>query len=233
MLKCIIVSGVVVAYVSANDNGFNDYKFAHASFMIVAYMLLFPIFVMVARYGKPIPGFESLNSFPYLPVETWKYHVCGMFLAVGCAWVGFAIAISLLEGGKSTHAAVGVALILLTTLQLFLGLVRLFIPKPCHSNLLGIIRAGVVGIHQCLGMAIIPLGWINIQLGMTLLAVHGTWDPVFYCWIAILAAVCVVLEVRKRRSLTTQQNELSFRRHQVHNQHHSPLATVSVDDDLL
>lgn len=152
---------------------------AHMVFMIVAWMLCFPIGILVARYGRTfftwLPKHRIIQSVGFLFV------FIGFFLAVG--------GVSLMGQShfSNTHEKLGLALFILLFVQILLGVASHSLKKRKGKRYIGYVH--------------IPFGLI--MFGLSVWQIHEgferwQWQPpayasyIIYAWAALMFVLYVI-----------------------------------------
>jgi len=179
----------------------------HGRLMVLAWAVLAPLAVLVARYGKVWPG----QDWPRVLDNPawWRCHWIGHGLVVCLSLTGLALGLAA-GGGSSLHGATGLALLGLMALQVGLGLMRGTKGGPTQPRLRGDHydmtprRVVFEWLHKTLGYGALLLG--------TLVLVMGLWqtNAPRWMWLALavwglgLGAIAVHLQ-RRGMALDTYQ----------------------------
>jgi len=161
-------------------------RVAHGIMMGTAYTVLFPLGLMVARYGKSETG-------------TWfKAHFFLQNYAFIVMLVGIIIGYTLPEiqfASFTYHAVLGTIIFVFTVVQISMGYAR---PHKEKGEPLSPARRIFEFVHHWLGRIIVILAIAQIAAGIRELGVspfaYGIWVPI----VVVLFIVSVVLEIRER-----------------------------------
>jgi len=162
-------------------------------------VLSFPLEYFFARFGKGLSN------------EIWiKVHLINQVIGYLVAFSGFAVALAMVTGGHfktKWHGQLGVTLLVVTLLQIFMGLFR---PKPptAEDPNRSAERVGFEIIHPWFGRLLIFAAIINSYGGMVLAGV-GPGLIFFYSLLVVIGGLAcfIILEVKKRHDIREKMAE--------------------------
>jgi len=163
-------------------------RIAHGVLMGTAYALLFPLGLIVARYGKSETGL-------WFKVHFFLQNYAFIIMLVGVI-IGYTLPTSYLHFKSFTyHGALGTAIFIFTVIQVVMGYAR---PHKEKGEPLSLPRRIFEFIHHWLGRIILILAIAQIAAGIRELGgypfAYGIWIP----FPATLFIVAILLEIRER-----------------------------------
>ena len=165
----------------------------HARSMVLAWGVLAPLAVLVARFFKVLPGQDwprELDNQVW-----WRTHWMGQTGALGLTVVGAALVLPLNLSGAGLHRWLGLTLIGILLLQVLLGLFRGSKGGPTESEMRGHHydmtrwRVTFETLHKVLGYGALALGVVVILSGLWKAnAPVWMWAALSVWWCALIAA---------------------------------------------
>lgn len=171
----------------ATDAARDTFRKAHVFFMYAAFAALLPAAVFIARFGQT----------PRMTPRWFHLHLTFTILGVVCATVGFVLAVSKLGSMGTSHARIGILLIVLVWAQGPLGAVR---PHKAART-----RPYWYYLHWLIGTAVIVLGFVESWLGISLYKTfvlgggYTAWRASLGVEAGVLLALYGALELLRRR----------------------------------
>ncbi|KAK3680860.1 hypothetical protein B0T22DRAFT_474268 [Podospora appendiculata] len=169
---------------------------AHALFMSAAFMVLFPLGVVLMRVPAAGKG-----------ASPFRRHWVVQVVALALTWAGVAVGVAMTHGRmpRTVHQWVGLGIAVALGLQAVLGWRH-------HMVFLRIRRRTWVSVaHVWLGRSALVFGWANVVTGMVLSG-HGRLDLGVVGVVAVVEAVsvagCVWWVQRKRRAVEGGEGEV-------------------------
>ena len=155
---------------------------AHGALMFAAWGVLAPLGVLAARYGKRLrPG----------PPPLWfTAHRGIQIAALVASLVGFSVAVAAVWGGAhfaSPHAALGLAVFILSMMQALNAFTRPHPPKPSERK--HCVRCAWEVLHKSSGVTLLVCGAVNVYLG---LALYGAGAGLVAAYSVLIAALVVI-----------------------------------------
>ena len=183
----------------------------HARFMVLAWGILAPLCVLIARYFKVLPG----QNWPHV-LDTqvwWRVHWIGQSAVLALTVLGVAL-IWFDDRSLALHSQLGYAVLILVIGQVLLGLLRGSKGGPTDPAPDGSLR----GAHYDMTPQRVFFEWSHKLLGYAVLAVSvitillGLWDAnaprwmglVLALWWFLLISAAFVLQKRGRAIDTYQ-----------------------------
>lgn len=200
--KVIIILLLILSGVSAQVDyyTFNCLIMAHGSLMVITFLLLVPMGIFWAHFGRKL-------------VSGWvNGHMSGMLLiaifpfltAFLCAY--FAVTP---DNFQSDHTKIGLTIFLLIWIQIFLGLINHTIHLyRIKKNIIPQIRPWHNYIHLWLGQIVAILGICNIPIGLKLYGAPTIFYILYAVWIFILICTFIVFEVYTKQKMNILDDKL-------------------------
>lgn len=169
----------------------------HGRAMVLAWGVLAPVAILVARFFKITPGQnwpEQLDSQIW-----WRSHWMGQSLVAGLSILGFVLVLPADLGNMSLHSWLGYAVLLLTIVQILMGVFRGSKGGPTdpgpdgstqgdHYNMTPW-RIVFERIHKGTGYALLLAAAVTILLGMWKAnAPLWMWLSIGVWWAGVIAA---------------------------------------------
>ncbi|KAL8026889.1 hypothetical protein ABFX02_14G059100 [Erythranthe guttata] len=166
----------------------------HGILNVVSWGIMFPIGIVMARYLRTFPSADPAWFYLHVSCQVSAY-------AIGVA--GWATGLKLGSESKgvtySYHRNIGIALFVLSTLQVLALLLR---PKKDHKY-----RLYWNVYHHGVGYSVLILSIINVFKGFDILKPEPKWENAYIIVIGIVGGITVLLEaitwtvvVRRRKS---------------------------------
>lgn len=168
----------------------------HARAMTLAWGIIVPLAVLIARYLKVLPGQDwprALDSQVW-----WRIHWIGQSFALLLTLIGLGLIWGVAQGG-SLHGRLGYTVLILTLAQITLGIFRGSKGGPTCTNVRGDHydmtpwRVTFEWAHKLLGYALIMMGVTTILFGLW----HANapvwmWLTLTLYWSCLLVAAIVL-----------------------------------------
>ncbi|THV94244.1 CBD9-like protein, partial [Aureobasidium pullulans] len=167
-----------------SSGGSNTYNMVHGIFMSIAFVILFPLGVLVLRLGHSVIGHGIIQALAYC------------FVIVG---LGTGIYLSRQDPStrnyNSAHQIIGLVLFSLLAIQALGGLLHHLLFRRGKNSIIG-------KVHMVLGIGLLILGIVNAPLGLNL-AGDSKYNKYYIIVVAILGALFLALRawavVRNRK----------------------------------
>ncbi|THW33188.1 CBD9-like protein, partial [Aureobasidium pullulans] len=167
-----------------SSGGSNTYNMVHGIFMSIAFVILFPLGVLVLRLGHSVIGHGIIQALAYC------------FVIVG---LGTGIYLSQQDPStrnyNSAHQIIGLVLFSLLAIQALGGLLHHLLFRRGKNSIIG-------KVHMILGIGLLILGIVNAPLGLNL-AGDSKYNKYYIIVVAILGALFLALRawavVRNRK----------------------------------
>ncbi|CAD0016413.1 unnamed protein product, partial [Aureobasidium pullulans] len=158
-----------------SSGGSNTYNMVHGIFMSIAFVILFPLGVLVLRLGHSVIGHGIIQALAYC------------FVIVG---LGTGIYLS-----QQDPSIIGLVLFSLLAIQALGGLLHHLLFRRGKNSIIG-------KVHMVLGIGLLILGIVNAPLGLNL-AGDSKYNKYYIIVVAILGALFLALRawavVRNRK----------------------------------
>ncbi|KAI4722485.1 CBD9-like protein [Aureobasidium sp. EXF-10727] len=176
---------------ASTGGGDNTYNRVHGIFMAIAFVILFPLGVLVLRLGHSVIGHGIVQATAYC------------FVIVG---LGTGIYLSQQQnfsGYNTAHQIIGLVLFSLLAIQALGGLIHHLLFRRGHKTIIG-------KVHMFLGIGLIILGIVNVPLGLNL-AGDSNYNKYYIIVVCILGALFLALRFwalwRDRKSAKREGSE--------------------------
>ncbi|TIA16481.1 CBD9-like protein [Aureobasidium pullulans] len=157
-----------------SSGGSNTYNMVHGIFMSIAFVILFPLGVLVLRLGHSVIGHGIIQALAYC------------FVIVG---LGTGIYLSQQDPStrnyNSAHQIIGLVLFSLLAIQALGGLLHHLLFRRGKNSIIG-------KVHMILGIGLLILGIVNAPLGLNL-AGDSKYNKYYIIVVAILGALFLAL----------------------------------------
>jgi hypothetical protein len=201
----LVVSGLLVWWLAAH--GLYGLMLFHAGAMLVAWAVLVPSGVLLARYFK----ITRQQDFPRQLDNRfwWNWHRALQYAGVTLSTAGFFAMVNLASLSlETTHARFGLAVVMIGWIQVLSGLLRGSKGGPTEPELRGDHydmtprRRAFEYLHKYLGWIMLPLALIAALTGMTLVAMSLVAQMAVAALFLLFAGLAVHFQ-RQRRHVST------------------------------
>lgn len=196
----------------------NVYNRVHGIFMAIAFVILFPLGVLVLRLGHSVIGHGIVQATAYCFVIVGLG--TGIYLSEKFGYVSSSFPTRLVqdaihfEGSKlltncnqnkynAAHQIIGLVVFSLLAIQALGGLIHHLLFRRGHKTLIG-------KVHLVLGICLMILGIVNVPLGLNL-AGDSNYNTAYIIVVAILGAIYLALRFfalwRDRRATKREGGE--------------------------
>jgi uncharacterized Zn-binding protein involved in type VI secretion len=167
----------------------NPTKRLHGILMFVAWGVLAPVAMMIARFAKQWPWFgDNGRWFKH-------FHRPMMILAVLITWASFIIALIMVEGNHFmvTHTYFGLVVVICATYQPINAAMR-----GTHEDHAQMTRKRVIfeTVHKATGRTAILIGLVAIPTGIKALGGSDAFFTFYIVWASLLAVVFIALSIK-------------------------------------
>lgn len=180
----------------------------HARSMVLAWGVLAPLAVLIARFFKVLPGQDWPREVDNL--VWWRSHWIGQSIVLGLTAIGFSLVLPLNLNAMSLHNWLGFVLIAFLAVQVLLGIFRGSKGGPTASDMRGHHydmtpwRHVFEALHKSLGYAALALAVLVILTGLW--KANGPvwmWGALALWWAGLIVAF--VLLQRRGMAIDTYQ----------------------------
>ncbi|KAI4748400.1 CBD9-like protein [Aureobasidium sp. EXF-12298] len=160
----------------ATTSGGGDtlYRRVHGIFMAIAFVILFPLGVLVLRLGHSVIGHGIVQATAY----------CFVIVGLGTG-IYLSSQFSYTSGYNTSHQIIGLVLFALLTVQALGGLIHHLLFRRGHKTIIG-------KVHMVLGIGLLILGIVNVPLGLNL-AGDSNYNYIYIIIVSILGAIFLAL----------------------------------------
>jgi hypothetical protein len=177
----------------------------HGRAMVLAWGVLAPLSVIIARYFKVMPG----QDWPHALDNQiwWRCHWIGQVIVLGLSIIGLILVLPLQIVELSTHGILGCLVLVALAIQVALGLLRGSKGGPTATAPDGSLRGDHYDmtprrrwfevLHKAIGYSVLVLAGVTILYGLIQVnGVNWIWVLIVLWWLC-LGAVCVVFQRKK------------------------------------
>jgi len=179
------------ATTSARD-GDTIYNRVHGIFMAIAFVILFPLGVLVLRLGHSVIGHGIVQATAY----------CFVIVGLGTG-IYMSPKYGYTMGYNTAHQIIGLVVFSLLAIQALGGLIHHLLFRRGHKTIIG-------KVHMVLGISLMILGIVNVPLGLNL-AGDSNYNKAYIIVVAILGALFLALRFwaiwRDRKSAERAESE--------------------------
>ncbi|KEQ72207.1 CBD9-like protein, partial [Aureobasidium namibiae CBS 147.97] len=158
---------------SSGATGSVIYNRVHGIFMAIAFVILFPLGVLVLRLGHSVIGHGIVQATAYC------------FVIVGLGTGIYLSQQNNLTGYNTAHQIIGLVLFALLAIQALGGLIHHLLFRRGHKTIIG-------KVHMVFGICLLILGIVNVPLGLNL-AGDSNYNKYYIIVVAILGALFLAL----------------------------------------
>ncbi|KAK6005245.1 hypothetical protein QM012_008024 [Aureobasidium pullulans] len=151
----------------------NVYNRVHGIFMAIAFVILFPLGVLVLRLGHSVIGHGIVQATAY----------CFVIVGLG---TGIYLSPRFGYGAYNTpHQIIGLVVFSLLAVQALGGLIHHLLFRRGHKTIIG-------KVHMVLGICLLILGIVNVPLGLNMSG-DSNYNTAYIIVVAILGAIFLAL----------------------------------------
>lgn len=177
-------------------------RIVHGLLMCIAFMLILPFGVMIARYGKPWQKSSSTSGMLYnlltklnLPGDSWvHYHTYIMVIVALIVWISFIISMTAFGGGHTGHGKLGFAIAAIIGQQALLAFFRPHPPSPGETKTW--YRFLWEQLHRWSGRFLLCASWLQIYIGLVLIKAPMGVVGAYIVWTIFIALLFIGFEVK-------------------------------------